>query len=208
MNRKILVLLAVALLAGPMAAKAQTETLVYIGGDMTGTLETTQYFGDSPGAPPPYSFTSSINGIIAGSLTLSAPLPLSGTVTVDPTSVNIQGVFSPIPLDVEPFDTSFTFTTAKGAIVGWNVQYNFCPCYGQQSFTLSSSSGDSYTIATSFTPDANGYDTIYTGGASGPSGTWSIAAPEIDPTCTASGLTLLAGGLIVLRGRRQQRFDA
>ncbi len=31
----------------------------------------------------------------------------------------------------------------------------------------------------------------------------SVAAPEIDPTSAASGLTLLVGGLVVLRGRRR-----
>ena len=35
-----------------------------------------------------------------------------------------------------------------------------------------------------------------------------MAAPEIDPTSAASGLTLLLGGLVVLRGRRVQRADA
>jgi hypothetical protein len=34
------------------------------------------------------------------------------------------------------------------------------------------------------------------------------SAPEIDPTSAASGLTLLLGGLVVLRGRRVQRADA
>jgi len=34
------------------------------------------------------------------------------------------------------------------------------------------------------------------------------AAPEIDPTSAASGLTLLLGGLVVLRGRRQQSIAA
>lgn len=30
-----------------------------------------------------------------------------------------------------------------------------------------------------------------------------FAAPEIDPSSAIAGLTLLAGGLVVLRGRRQ-----
>jgi hypothetical protein len=32
-----------------------------------------------------------------------------------------------------------------------------------------------------------------------------VAAPEIDPAATMSGLTLLAGGLVVLRGRRARK---
>ncbi len=35
----------------------------------------------------------------------------------------------------------------------------------------------------------------------------SVPAPEIDATSAASGLTLLLGGLVVLRGRRVQRAD-
>lgn len=38
--------------------------------------------------------------------------------------------------------------------------------------------------------------------------TSAIKAPEIDPTSAASGLTLLVGGLAVLRGRKQQRIAA
>jgi hypothetical protein len=36
----------------------------------------------------------------------------------------------------------------------------------------------------------------------------AIAAPEIDPTSAASGLALLVGGLLVLRGRKQQGVNA
>jgi hypothetical protein len=33
----------------------------------------------------------------------------------------------------------------------------------------------------------------------------SVAAPEIDPTSTAAGLTLLLGGMAILRGRRAKQ---
>jgi hypothetical protein len=43
------------------------------------------------------------------------------------------------------------------------------------------------------------------GGAGGP-GTWTVTkAPEIDPATAASGLTLLLGGMAVLRGRKRAR---
>ena len=38
-----------------------------------------------------------------------------------------------------------------------------------------------------------------------PPGTKPTAAPEIDPSSALSGLTLLAGGLAVLRGRRVRK---
>jgi LPXTG-motif cell wall-anchored protein len=45
-------------------------------------------------------------------------------------------------------------------------------------------------------------------GAAAPAGPASpTAAPEIDPTSAASGLVLLVGGLLVLRGRKQ-KIDA
>jgi hypothetical protein len=37
-----------------------------------------------------------------------------------------------------------------------------------------------------------------------PSGPGTMAAPEIDPSSAMAGFTLLAGGLVVLRGRRRQ----
>ena len=37
-----------------------------------------------------------------------------------------------------------------------------------------------------------------------PPGAGTMAAPEIDPSSAMAGFTLLAGGLVVLRGRRRQ----
>jgi hypothetical protein len=34
---------------------------------------------------------------------------------------------------------------------------------------------------------------------------WTVRAPEIDPASALAGLTLLAGGLAVLRGRRGRK---
>jgi LPXTG-motif cell wall-anchored protein len=36
----------------------------------------------------------------------------------------------------------------------------------------------------------------------------TVGAPEIDPASTAAGLTLLIGGLMVLRGRKRQYRSA
>jgi hypothetical protein len=41
----------------------------------------------------------------------------------------------------------------------------------------------------------------------GPPPHFPIAAPEIDPASAFAGLTLLAGGLAVLRGRRSRKSD-
>jgi hypothetical protein len=39
----------------------------------------------------------------------------------------------------------------------------------------------------------------------GGSGSGAVAAPEFDPAGAAAALTLLSGGLVVLRGRRSKR---
>jgi len=43
------------------------------------------------------------------------------------------------------------------------------------------------------------------GGNNGGSGGSQFAAPEIDPSSAVSALTLLVGGLVVLRGRFRQQ---
>ena len=43
------------------------------------------------------------------------------------------------------------------------------------------------------------------GGNSGGNGGYQFAAPEIDPSSAVSALTLLVGGLVVLRGRFRQQ---
>lgn len=40
------------------------------------------------------------------------------------------------------------------------------------------------------------------------SGSGPVAAPEIDPASAAAALTLLAGGLVALRGRRSAKKDS
>jgi hypothetical protein len=60
------------------------------------------------------------------------------------------------------------------------------------------------------------YDIVHTGGdetsnaSSDHAGVWTshVAAPEIDPASAASGLALLLGGLVVLRGRKRQGITA
>ncbi len=39
-------------------------------------------------------------------------------------------------------------------------------------------------------------------------GAMPVAAPEIDPASAMAGLTLMAGGLAVLRGRRRKNTEA
>jgi hypothetical protein len=199
--------LAGALILGPMVATAQTETLNYTGGSITGTVEEDDYVNGNLVS----SSTSSLDGNITGSITLSSPLPSFGTTTVDPISGSF---FTPYSDNIGPLflpgeSESFTFTTRNGAIVGWDIQVSECPCYGDQGISLSSSSGDSYSINVELSPDSLGTGSTYVGSATGSGGTWkAVAAPEIDPGSAASCLAVLVGGLIVLRGRKQAMATA
>jgi hypothetical protein len=207
MNYKALALLFGGLTAGPMAATAQDETLNYSGGSITGSVEEDDYVNGSLVG----SSKSSLDGNISGSITLSSPLPFSGTTTVDPISGTFFTPFSDNigPLFLPGESQSFTFTTKNGAIVGWNIELSECPCYGDQGISLSHSGGDSYSVNVELSPDSDGNGSTFFGSAKGSSGSWKpVAAPEIDATSAASALALLAGGLIVLRGRKQQGAGA
>jgi hypothetical protein len=46
------------------------------------------------------------------------------------------------------------------------------------------------------------------GSGGGQSGSGTVAAPEFDPASATAALTLLSGGLAVLRGRRSRRKDS
>ena len=82
---------------------------------------------------------------------------------------------------------------------------------GQAFNGVGSGGGWGYATITTATPDIS---TVIIGGNDSYRGinvinysTVPTAAPEIDLTSAASGLTLLLGGLLVLRGRRVQRAD-
>jgi hypothetical protein len=182
------------------------ETLDYSGGQLTGTVVQDNYVHGNLVS----TSTSALDGSISGSITLNSPLPSFGTTTVDPNA--LSGSFdTPFSSNLGPMVTpgesseSFTFTTKNGVIVGWDVELSVCPCYGTQNISTSSSIGDSYSINLRLSPGSLGTGYTYAGSAGGAGGSWrAVVAPEIDATSAASGLALLAGGLILLRGRKGQ----
>jgi hypothetical protein len=217
MNSKDLGLLSVALMAAPIAASAQTETLVYQG-NLFSSAGNTVFGTPPPGFNTPF-FVSTQDSIIA-EITLSSPLGqnLNNAVVVPP-NVTIAVVGPDItPIEIANFtnDTnpasfpgypSFTFSTINGAITGWSFSGALIDI-GQGGYHVSVSStslGDSYNANTDGLAPRNGGSSGTPGTLSGASnstpGTWSVA-PEIDPASTGSGLTLLLGSLVVMRGRR------
>ena len=208
MNSKILGLLAVGMMAGPISGNAQPTTYTYQGAAFTAfTQDITPPAGFTSVSVPSNFGVGPLNGFI----TLSAPLGDNlNNVTVTPTFVDISSYISPL------FKGIFAFSTdGHGAIDGWSISLDGS-IGGPGGYTLTAASsdiggvgGDSAAMSTTctafFSPSPkppHGFGC----GASGSNmkaGVWSSAtkAPEIDPASAASGLTLLLGGIAVLRGR-------
>jgi hypothetical protein len=213
MNHKILGLLTVALLAGPMVANAQTETLDYTGSPFTSLSIT----GNSS--------TGLANAIPenVGELVLSSPLGDNlNNVAVTPVSYSFDSStrFGSHYLNSgnpqSPGNSaSFLFSTdATGMLTGWNISVIGGDFGGTNSPTWAtvtiSNAGDSFTTGLS-TPSCEAppgvpISCFSVSESNSAPGSWDATiarAPEIDPASAASGLTLLLGGVAVLRGRRK-----
>jgi hypothetical protein len=201
MHRKVIGVIFAVALSAPTLANAQVVTLDFQGTPMTGTYSA---------------------GIGSTPVTISGDV-LSAVITtdVDPNSryydavITAQALLNGFPLDVgpKPLDaTSINFIFSDGEITGANVNYSSSSCGGSicnyEALTIGSNGGSSYTFE-----DSGGntgtmpqvcipYCGIIESSAGG---AWTVTqAPEIDPASAASGLTLLLGGLAVLRGRRMR----
>jgi hypothetical protein len=207
MNNKFLGLLAVGLMAGPISANAQPTTYTYQGAPLFGGFDISPPAGASSFTVPPIG-VSTLNGFII----LSAPLGDNlNNVSVTPAFVDISTGAPPL------FRGDFTFSTnANGAIDGWSISLDgSVPGPGGYELTATSVDirgvgGDSATLSATCTafftlgsPQRFGCGS--SGGNTTP-GVWTspaTKAPEIDPASAAAGVTLLFGGLAVLRGRRK-----
>jgi hypothetical protein len=198
MIKKLMGLVTVGLMAGPILANAQTETLDYS------------------------------DGAFSGIVILSAPLPQNGNdISVSPSEFNFPAMgygasynyFCPgcgyALADMSEFGgASFQFTTVNGRISAWDIDIDYTGTPGTNTqtslYATISPLGDSYTQLTfgfACTPPPGQPSpcqpiTVSTSSA----GVWTTASvPEIDPASTATGLTLLLGGLVLCRGRRVLR---
>jgi hypothetical protein len=120
MKRKGFRFFGFALVARATTASAQTETLTFNGGALSGTFDSSNYDrGVNEGTT-----SGTFRGNISGSLTLSKPLPSSGTTTVDPIGGSFSSPIDSIGIgglpagawDVPSFalPTSVTVTTKNG----------------------------------------------------------------------------------------------
>ena len=216
MNRTILRMLALGtMVAGPMAANAQTETLDYIGSPFTSR----NIDGD---------LTNGLANTIAenaGQLVLSSPLGdnlNNAVVTPLSWSFDSNTQFGSIylnshnPAAGDPGDSmSFLFSTdAKGAITGWSIAVIGGIFEGTNSPSFADitigNAGDTFSTGFS-SPEcavppgvpAPCYTVTESNAAPGSWNTSIARAPEIDSTSAAGALTLLLGCIAVLRGRKE-----
>jgi hypothetical protein len=213
MNSKILRLLALgSMVAGPMTANAQTETLDYIGSPFTSR--------NIDG-----NLTNGLANAIAenaGELVLSSPLGdnlNNAAVTPLSWSFDSNTQFGSIylnshnPAAGDPGDSmSFKFSTdANGAITGWSIAVIGGIFEGTNTPSFADitigNAGD--TFSTGFSspscaapPPTPCYTVTESNAVSGSWNTTIAQAPEMDSTSAAGALTLLLGCIAVLRGRR------
>lgn len=200
MNIRILGFLACGLTAGSMVANAQ-ETLDYVGAPTVTTVS-----GD---LPPP---TDPNGPGLTGHIVLGTALnPNQANQVVTPVSYSFAAFSSATANQAnDEFVAYFDFSTTSGKITSWDVVLDsgIFSAAGTQSLEYITPSGDSYTHSKynlgCGTPGAVG-DCFTATSTSTAAGTWTTLAqtPEISSAAAASSLTLLLGGLAVLRGRRK-----
>jgi hypothetical protein len=140
------------------------------------------------------------DGFVIANLLVEFASPVSAVSILDLTNVN-NGVY------MEAFNSSNQIVGACITDVGVAQPDGNYGCYS----VLNNGFGDSggYVQETSIS-SSGGISKILIGGDSNVSNISTIkytsfAAPEIDPTAAASGIMLLLGGLMVMRGRRAAR---
>ncbi len=105
-------------------------------------------------------------------------------------------------------DNDYALIDLGNTTLGWNSG----PVEGNvllgQGLTANLSGGNDGGLASHvlFNPTGTSGNVLQT--SSGDAGFTVTAAPEIDPASAAGGLALLVGGLVVLRGRKQQNASA
>jgi hypothetical protein len=227
MNYKFLGLVMTVLFA-PVATNAQVTTLDYQGSVMTGSSDYLPTgFTDTNGTIgptlPSMPFVGSFDATITldGSLSANDLTLTSLNVDVNGISLSAGPVAGPSPFGIGGFvagQGQVDLTTSNGEITGAIINISSNPHRGPVeqltigptgdffSYFYSSSAGICETLVpingTPYAgPTINPCDVSASSSAAG---RWTVTqAPEIDPASAASGLTLLLGGLAMLRGRRR-----
>jgi hypothetical protein len=217
-------------LCAPWAANADDiVTLTYQGVPMTGTYESA--VSGLPTADP--FVTSPFTGTVTGSVVFDETLLAGGPVGPSSYSFTLTGSGSATGIDISFISAPATplvfedtncylggncisVSTTNGVITGANVGL-LNNLFSAEPVQLSiGPQGDtaSFVSTSCASGAAESPGPIYTGptctsfltAANSTAGTWTVAstaAPEIDPAAAASALTLLAGWVAIVRGRKR-----
>ena len=202
-----------ALITGPIAATADITTLDYQGSLMTGSEF------DLASGSSPFSGNFDVSIVLTGSL---AAHDLS-LVSFDLTLANVgQSIVAPYIPVLGGNNGGMTFqyvagqqanvgnlqlTTSNGELTGATMSLPFGGYHANTSIVNIGTNGDSYYFVPFPYCGSTSFASLCDGSMSSAiAGLWSVtestAAPEIDPSSAVSGLTLLIGGLALVRGRR------
>ena len=215
MNSKIFRLLVLgSMVAGPMAANAQTETLDYIGSPFTSRSIDGNLTNGLANAIPANAGELVLGSPLGDSLNNAAVTPLSWSFDSNTQFGSIY-LNSSNPFAGGPGESmSFMFSTdANGVLTGWSIAVVGGIFQGTNSPSFASvtigNAGDSFSSGFS-SPEcavppgvpAPCYTVTESNAAPGSWSSTIARAPEIDSASAAGALTLLLGGIAVLRGRR------
>jgi hypothetical protein len=171
MNRRILPLIGMALLSGPLAAQQAPVA------EFVSTIESGGYAGFSYVSQSPVPSWAPLNAA-------------ENTYCANPTAIPPDSATN-IYIGLE----YSLVTELQGFAAYWALAGSSASLFDPFNRYLDSPPHIAYYIV---------YDLINAEGALGQ----TVAAPEIDPSSSIGGLTLLFGGLMVLRGRRPARLLA
>lgn len=204
----------VALVVGlPMTVSAQTETLDYMGSPFTSVNTDGNPATALANTPPENTGEVILSSPVGDNLSGFQVTPVSWSFDANTPSgwlyLNSNSPFAGQPGN----SASFVFSTdATGMLTAWSITVDGGIFVGTNSSWADASItswGDSFSSGLS-TPlcgadsgiPAPCYDVSESNSAGGSWTSKVAAAPEFDPASSMSALTLLLGGLLILRGRR------
>ena len=221
MQKQVLGLFAATALMGSLPALASSETLDYTSAALGSSWSNGTFVGEVDGSASTFSMALTLSAPLAANLNdANESSSVTGLAfTVDPTTGSAYSL-SLSPSQAQ--GSSFNFTTnSAGVITGWNFTAGatssspyvlFHSCSNEACAAASyagqyyGATGDWYDYKPGSGTASDGCTYTPTNGCgsgNGAVGSWVVAAPELDPRSIAAGLTLLAGGLMILRGRRR-----
>jgi hypothetical protein len=173
-------------------------------------------FAGAADAQTTWDYTDA-NANFDGFLTIAQPLAANGVQTVSLTSFDFAGLSLGSPNGITMDGglqnagdglLQMSFTTVNNAVTAWSANWYFgtpgTNTATSEAVTLSNT-GDTFLMETGgvgcMPPYPGAASPCYPISFTGSNGAWT-AAPELDSASTAAALTLLIGGLMVLRGRR------